>query len=237
MKLLTHFNPFLDTIFMTMSKLQALSLTVPKELANLQATVGEEIYYMQSHAWNQKHFAYIRLTYLSSSSRVEMFNLAMYPNTCYETPIFASDFVIVGNTLRVAVIDAMPMFPQSPVYVQTYQTPFAGLFEKAQSLGQPYERSLDWSFHFMGPYACLRQHIPLDCLDELHTLWHEYLSLYLNLTQSVTSISATQQTEVVEWHQKYNRQHLEVERKRNPLMHYFGQELGTQYLEKFLFKV
>jgi hypothetical protein len=37
------------------------------------------------------------------------------------------------------------------------------------------------------------------------------------------------------WHQSYNDEHAAVESKRNPLIHYFGQELGLRYIHEFLF--
>lgn len=234
--MLSNFQKYIATVRVLVADIAAKSIPIPESLAEMTGTIGEETYQMQSWAWENEDFSYLRLTHLSSLKRVEMFNFAIYPSHFYESPIFASDFVIVGNSLRVAIIDAMPLFPDVIAYENAYVHPFTDLYEKSLSLGTSYERNLDWSFHFMGKNACIRQNVPLDDLDTLHALWKDYLELYLNLAKNASKVDENSKTEIVAWHQRYNQEHLEVERKRNPLMHYFGKELGTKYLEDFLFR-
>lgn len=234
--MLSNFQKYIKAVHLLVADIGAKSIPVSEDIAEMTSTIAEERYTMQSWAWQSERFSYLRLTHLRSTKRVEMFNFAIYPSHFYESPVFASDFVIIGNTLRVAVIDAMPLFPESVDYVNTYVNPFSDLYEKSLSMGIPYERNLDWSFHFMGKNACIRQSIPLDDLDNLHILWKDYLELYINLVQNASEVEETEKTEILKWHNDYNQEHLEVERNRNPLMHYFGKELGGKYLEDFLFR-
>lgn len=213
-----------------------VSLSVSDELRQLQANVNGELVMMSSNAWQNERFRYVRLTYLTSSSgRIEMLNLTIYPQEQYDTPIFATDLVVLNQRLRVAVIDAMPLFPDESSYWEQWVAPFELLHRQSLELAPAYDRKLDWSFHYLGPFACLATQLPAENFTALFNLWSAYFGLYTRLAASSTAVSAARMEQVRKWHQSYNDEHAAIESKRNPLIRYFGQELGLRYIREFLF--
>lgn len=212
-----------------------VSLSVPDGLQLLRADVNGEPVMMSSSAWQNERFRYVRLTYLTSPGRIEMLNLTVYPQEQYDTPIFATDLVVLNQRLRVAVIDAMPLFPEETTYCEQWVTPFEPLHRQSLELAPAYDRKLDWSFHYLGPFACLATQLPAENFTALFNLWSAYFGLYTHLAASSIAISAARMEQVRKWHQSYNDEHAAVESKRNPLIHYFGQDLGLRYIHEFLF--
>ena len=91
--------------------LGATALEIPKELELMRGDLRGEPVVMESKAWTHPIFRLIRYTRLYAKNRIDTFNLVLYPQDFYEAPIFATDFVITGDKLRIGVIDAMPIFP------------------------------------------------------------------------------------------------------------------------------
>jgi hypothetical protein len=211
------------------------SLSLPDDFRQMQAHVNGEPVVMYSYAWQSELFRYVRLTYLTSPGRIEMLNLTVYPQEQYDIPIFATDLVVLNQRLRVAVIDAMPLFPDEPTYWEQWVAPFEPLHRQSLVLASAYDRKLDWSFHYLGPFACLATQLPAENFAALFSLWSAYFRLYTHLAASSTAVSAARMELVRNWHQSYNDEHAAVESKRNPLIHYFGQELGLRYIHEFLF--
>ena len=207
-----------------------------KDIFQLMETeVNQEPIKMSSAAWESPLFRYMRLTHLSSPQRIEMLNFTIYPHVCYDIPIFATDFVILNSKLRIAVIDAMPLFPNNVEYYDSWVTPFEPLYQKSLQLAPSYDRKLDWSFQFLSPFACLATQVDAEHLQPLMSLWNEYFNLYLNLANSSKPVTLAHQEQINQWHKHYNHSHLTVENKRNPLIFYFGEELGKSYNKEFLF--
>lgn len=212
-----------------------VSFAVPDGLKQLRADVNGEPVIMLSSAWQNERFRYARLTYLTSPKRIEMLNLTVYPQELYDTPIFATDLVVLNQRLRVAVIDAMPLFPEESTYWGQWVAPFEPLHRQSLELAPAYDRKLEWSFRYLGPFACLATQLPVENFAALFNLWSSYFDLYTRFAASSTAVSATRMEQVRKWHQSYNNEHAVVESKRNPLIHYFGQELGLRYIHEFLF--
>ncbi len=216
-------------------QLGAEVLPLAPELAHIQAQVAQEEVEMKSKAWRTERLSYIRLTHLQSPSRIQMLNLTIYPHLDYETPIFASDWVILQEKLRVAVIDAMPLFPDDAAYFTNWVTPFAGLYQQGLELAPRYDRKLGWSFRFLSSYATLATGLEVKSMPALYALGLQYLQTYLELSQAASKVKPEKVSQIKAWHLNYNQEHLAVETKRNPLMHYFGEEVGRRYHEEFLF--
>lgn len=235
--MLSHLSLLHSLVLSWLERIGARTLAVPSELALMEATVKGEQAEMRSWAWEQDFFHYIRLSYFRSKQRVEMLNLTLYPRIEYEIPMFATDFVIVGDRLRIGLIDAMPLLDTAE-YQAHWVTPFAPLYAKSKALAVQYERKLDWSFRYLSPHACMATQLELNQLPALFELWEAYFSLYWQLLNNTPQhTSADFQSLVQHWQQDYNTSHLAVEHDRNPLMHYFGTELGKRYHEEFLFRL
>jgi Ferredoxin-dependent bilin reductase len=212
----------------------ATPLAMPPGLGLLEATVREASVRMESQAWHHPHFRLIRLTRLYG--RVQMLNFVVYPHAKYEHPIFATDIVLLGEKLRVCYIDAMPLFPDEPSYDARYVAPFAPLHQQSLVLAPRYDVKLDWSHQFVGRAACLATDPPsLVALPAFADLWENYWQTYGKLVEGMQPTNPERAAEVAAWHHHYNHQHAEVEGHRNPIMHYFGQEIGWRYLREFLF--
>jgi len=216
----------------TMSHQLAQPLAINSALACLQSDINGEPVEMRSWAWQSEHIRFARLTHLHTPSRVQLFNFTIYPAVRHCAAMFASDWVVLQNKLRIGVIDAMPFF-QDEVYTQHWVTPFAPLHAESLVAAPVYVRTADWSYDYLSPHACLASQ--LTDLTPLVALWQKYLDVYLSCLTTAREATVAEQEEQIRWQKHYNQTHLAVELKRNPLLHYFGQTLGTRYLEEFLF--
>ncbi len=211
----------------------AVPVEVPPELGLFEATVREASVRMESRAWHNDHFRLCRLTRLFG--RVQMLNFVAYPRTEYEQPIFATDIVIFGDKLRVCYIDAMPLFPNEAAYDARFVAPFVPLHERSLILAPRYDLKLEWSNHFIGRAACLASEPPDHDLTAFAALWLDYWQLYGRLVAQMQPTSPERAMAVAKWHHTYNHEHAEIESQRNPIMHYFGREMGERYVREFLF--
>jgi len=225
------YQQVLDTI----ADLAAQPLYLPTGLAHLTGDLRGAPVVMKSQAWQSEQFRLLRYTHLYCQGKIETFNFVLYPREQYDAPIFASDWVLLGNKLRIAVMDAMPLFPQEIAYYRQWVVPFQDLQLKSTQIAPLFARKLSWSTKYLGDSACLATEVPADALQELGDLWKSYLTRYLSLTENIAPCSDKNSLAVQLWHRTYNRAHREVENKRNPYMMYFGQELGKRYNEEFLF--
>jgi len=235
MNFLNQFSPIHQAIADFITTSQAQPLHIGEEFDLMCATLNKEPIEMRSYAWQSNLFGYIRLTHLTSYQRIEMLNLTVYPRTCYDIPIFATDFVVLNSRLRVGVIDAMPLFAEDSSYYQHWVAPFEPLYQQSLLAAPQYERKLDWSFRYLSPFACLATDVGADSFPALFALWKSYFQLYLQLASASLVALPTREEQVKNWHKDYNHSHLTVENKRNPLVHYFGETLGKRYNSEFLF--
>ena len=213
----------------------AVEIPLPEGLTLIEADFKEQKIWMESKAWKHDKFRLIRFTRLFSENRISTFNWVIYPQDCYDAPIFASDFVVTANKLRIAVIDAMPIFPSDPAYQQKWVTPFKGLHKKSLKIAPQFERKLSWSTQYLGENACLATGITTDNITPMIQLWESYMNRYWELTATMQKVTASVEAQITNWHKSYNYEHRKVEDKRNPYMLYFGEELGKRYNSEFLF--
>ncbi len=213
----------------------ATPLELPQGLNYLENEWKGQTVWMESKAWTHPVFRLIRYTRLFSEGRISTFNWVVYPHDCYDAPIFASDFVVGADKLRIAVIDAMPLFPHEKNYANQWITPFADLHQESLSIAPAFERKLSWSTRYLGVHACLSTGITAIELSPLVALWKAYIERYWERTQHISPVSAEREAAVRAWHQSYNQAPRAVEDRRNPYLVYFGETLGKRYNAEFLF--
>lgn len=232
---MTLFSDLKQDMLAMVASLGAEPLPIPEGLALMEGELRSRPVAMESLAWHSRLFRLIRYTALYSDAGIDTFNLVLYPHHCFDAPIFASDWVVGGGQLRVAVIDAMPLFAEEAPYYNRWVGPFMPLHEESLRLAPVYERKLSWSTKYLGDAACLATGVPAtgETLLPLKQLWRTYLAKYLELMEGARM--ANRQLAVEAWHASYHEAHLAVEDKRNPYMVYFGKELGGRYNREFLF--
>ena len=216
-------------------QLCAKEIPLPEGLGEIHGDLRGTPVIMESKAWQNDTFRLIRYTGLHAGDRISTFNFVLYPQDEFDAPIFASDWVILGGNLRIAVIDAMPLFPDESDYHHEWVRPFTPLQQQSAQIAPVFERKLSWSTKYLGASACLATNASEGSLPQLAALWESYLSMYLELTNSLSPIGREREEKVQAWHQAYNKAHREVEDKRNPYMVYFGQETGERFNKEFLF--
>jgi hypothetical protein len=229
------FFSFKSKMLQMAAQLGASEILLPEGIGLLQGTLRDAPVSMESLAWHTEKYRLIRYTGLVCEGRIATFNLVLYPHACFDAPIFASDWVVLGDRLRIGVIDAMPLFAEEEQYAAEWIAPFMPLQEESLALAPVYERKLSWSTRYLGPAACLATDVEVAALPALEGLWEKYLMRYLELTKKMTPVPAVRRAQVLRWHQDYNEAHLAVEDKRNPYMVYFGREAGERYNREFLF--
>ena len=221
--------------FAVTENLKASELSIPKDLKHLSAQFKGQEVNMYSYAWETEIFKRIRITILLIPGRLETFNFVLYPQNHFDAPVFASDFVVSNDKLRIGMIDWMPIFKEESDYIEEWIEPLAPLYETALEIAPQYDRKLAWSTQFTSRYACLATGITSKELPPLVKLWKQYLDLYLAKTEDIQLIDFEREEDVADWHYAYNQAHLKVENERNPYMVYFGDELGSRYNAEFLF--
>lgn len=228
-------NMSLHANWLLKHELKATPLAIPDDLARIEGEYKGRKIVMTSRAWQTGLYKLIRYTGLEAAGKLSTFNLVLYPHSCFDAPIFASDWVVNEQQLRIAVIDAMPLFPEDEAYLKKWVEPFKEYHQRSLSLAPAFDRKLSWSTKYLGPSACLATKVPSTELAPLVSLWKSYLGLYLYLTANMPQVDEARQRQVEQWHRKYNQEHKAVENKRNPYMVYFGEEIGRRYNEEFLF--
>lgn len=218
-----------------LKELGAKALPIPEDLAFMSANFKGTEVTMRSQAWQTEAFRLVRETVLLYPGKLRSFNFVIYPFNHFDAPIFATDFLLLGNKLRIGLVDAMPLFAEDPGYNQRWVAPFVPLHRKAVNIARQYDRKMNWSLKYTGNAACLATEVAPEQLPLVCSLWQEYLQLYLQLSRELEPVPVQKEKQVQEWHRAYNKEHLEVENQRNPLMVYFGQETGRRYNREFLF--
>lgn len=217
--LVTYFNSHYQSAF------------IDDSFSNLQTDFKENNYNMESFAWQAEKIGYCRLTYLTEqNAKIEMLNLTIYPDAAYKAQMFVSDFIFLNKNLRVGVIDIMPIFDDIVIAEQDK------LYQETLAISPVYERKLEWSFEFLSPFACLATQTPQDSFQKLYTIWHQYFSLYQNHINDSTIANTDEELFSKQFQNNYNQKHLSIELDRNPLKHFFGENLMKDYFENFLFK-
>jgi hypothetical protein len=217
--LLNYFNTSYQTI------------PVCDEFHNLHGSLKDNHYFMESFAWQSNKVNYCRLTYLTEDNgKIEMLNLAMYPNPTFKSQMFVTDFVFLNKQLRVGVIDIMPVFDDILLPSQE------SLYQESIKISPVYERKLEWSFKFLSPYACLATQTSQDSFKNLYALWYKYFSLYQTHIYNSVATNTLEEEASKRFQNDYNKEHILVEQNRNPLKHFFGEVLMKNYFENFLFK-
>ncbi len=211
---------------------------LPPEFARLEGRAGEEPVTMESRAWAGGPFRTVRTTWLHSPERIEVFNLVAYPETRCAAPIFATDIVLLRGQLRIAVVDAMPVraVAEDSGYAARWVEPFMSLRGMSEAQFPRFDLRQEWSQHYLGPAACLATGIGAERLPELRALWRGYWEKYLTLAAAEPPAAPEAAAAVAAFHREYNREHAEVELKRNPLMRYYGAEAGGRFVKEFLFR-
>lgn len=230
---MTELETLVDHVSQTMSGFTPLQL--PADIAEISAVVGEEPIGMSSRAWTGGPFRIVRTTLMQSEKRIKVFNLVAYPKTEYAAPLFATDVVILGGKLRIGVVDAMPLFAAEDGYRQRWVEPFAPLATRSREIAPRFELKQEWSREYLGANACLATGLPFEELAPLFALWREYWALYLEISKTERPVEESSRAEVATWHREYNRDHADVELKRNPLVRYYGEDYGRRFIEGFLF--
>jgi len=226
---------FVDKALEVVGSLEATPLDIPKELAWMEGDLRGAPVTMESKAWTHERYRLLRFTRLFSQDRIDTFNFVIYPQDHFDAPIFASDLVVTGNKLRVAVIDAMPLFPNEAIYEQEWVASFEDLYNKGITIAPQYDLKKDWSTQFLGEAATLATGLEKEEIYKIYDLWVEYLTRYLRLTSDLNKVNKEREEQIIAWHKAYNHTHLKVEDERNPYMVYFGNTLGKRYNREFLF--
>ena len=171
-------------------QLEASPLPLPQNLSLLKGELRGEPVEMISKAWQNDQFRLIRYTGLQVPNRMSTFNFVLYPQDSFDAPIFASDWVMLQDKLRIAVIDAMPLFPEELDYQKKWVKPFHSLYQKSLTIAPVFERKLSWSTKYLGSSACLATSAEGPSITRLASLWEAYLVLYLSLTKEMQSVDS-----------------------------------------------
>ena len=131
----------------------------------------------------------------------------------------------------------MPVRPAAddPGYAARWVEPFMALQRESIAQFPRFVLRQEWSQHYLGPAACLATGIGVERVGEVRLLWQKYWGDYLARAREECPASLQAAEAVAAFHRQYNRDHAEVEIKRNPLMRYYGAEVGARFIREFLF--
>jgi len=175
---------------------------------------------LSSYLWTTKFCRRIRLCELQVSNKFYAESLVIYPNFCYETPIFGTEYLKIGNKKYFGAIDFHPI-SKSMEYLT-----FLEMFPD-KSVDESCFYDLD---QFFSPKLWLHKRQE-DFYDEYQIMVKCFLHQYQKCLLSSQKVTQSHQN----IHMKYNECMATNDPAFGILKSYFDKQFAEEYIHNFLF--
>ena len=206
------------------------SLSFDPKISEIYRNLNKEELFIINEFYKAKGFRKIHLEVAKLGNSFQILHCVLFPDPCYELPIFGVDLVFSSNNISAAIVDL------SPVGEHMHHL----LISKMESLNVPKfkepRRIPDWGYIF-SPYVCFIR--PIDSNEEKSflTLIDQYLSILLSLvlilradkTNSLDTINRFKYQKRYCSNQKLN------DKTRVILSKFFGSSWTDEYIDQILF--
>ena len=230
------FNPILLEAFkLIKNRINLLTdvepLNIDRNSRKIYSNLNNEELFIINEFYRAKGFRKIHFEIAKLGKSLQILHCVLFPDPCYEIPIFGADLVVNSNNISAAIVDLSPVGNYLP----------DSLISQMRSLKVPEFKDPgklpEWGFIF-SPYVCFIR--PVDFLEEklFLKLIDQYLSLLLDLLDRVRSdeISSLDTMSRFKYQKRYCSNQKRNDKTRSILTSFFGSSWTDEYINKILFE-
>ena len=230
------FNPILLEAFkLIKNRINLLTdvepLNIDRNSRKIYSNLNNEELFIINEFYRAKGFRKIHFEIAKLGKSLQILHCVLFPDPCYELPIFGADLVVNSNNISAAIVDLSPVGNYLP----------DSLISQMRSLKVPEFKDPgklpEWGFIF-SPYVCFIR--PVDFLEEklFLKLIDQYLSLLLDLLDRVRSdeISSLDTMSRFKYQKRYCSNQKRNDKTRSILTSFFGSSWTDEYINKILFE-
>ena len=206
-------------------------LNIDRNSRKIYSNLNNEELLIINEFYRAKGFRKIHFEIAKLGKSLQILHCVLFPDPCYELPIFGADLVVNSNNISAAIVDLSPVGNYLP----------DSLISQMRSLKVPEFKDPgklpEWGFIF-SPYVCFIR--PVDFLEEklFLKLIDQYLSLLLDLLDRVRSdeISSLDTMSRFKYQKRYCSNQKRNDKTRSILTSFFGSSWTDEYINKILFE-
>ncbi len=206
-------------------------LNIDRNSRKIYSNLNNEELFIINEFYRAKGFRKIHFEIAKLGKSLQILHCVLFPDPCYELPIFGADLVVNSNNISAAIVDLSPVGNYLP----------DSLISQMRSLKVPEFKDPgklpEWGFIF-SPYVCFIR--PVDFLEEklFLKLIDQYLSILLDLLDRVRSdeISSLDTMNRLKYQKRYCSNQKRNDKTRSILTSFFGSSWTDEYINKILFE-
>ncbi len=225
----------LEAIELLQKRINSLSdvepLSFDSKVTEIYSELNKEELFILNDFYQAKGFRKIHLEVAKLGKTLQILHCVLFPDPCYELPIFGTDLVMTSNNISAAIVDLSP--------VGKYMT--HQLISKMDALDVPKfkePKSLPAWGTIFSPYVCFIRPVDLYEQKSFLRLIDQYLSilisLFVDLRKDETNSLKT--IDRFEYQKRYCTSQKCNDKTRVILTKFFGSSWADEYIEKILFE-
>ena len=206
-------------------------LSIDRKLSKIYSNINNEELFIINEFYKAKGFRKIHFEIAKFGKSLQILHCVLFPDPCYELPIFGADLVFNSNNISAAIVDLSPVGNHLP----------DSLISQIRSLKVPEFKEPgklpEWGIIF-SPYVCFIR--PVDFVEEklFLKLIDQYLSLLLDLLVKISSdeVNSFDTMSRFDYQKRYCSNQKRNDKTRSILTNFFGSSWADEYIDKILFE-
>jgi hypothetical protein len=190
----------------------------------LDPVIETETAIIRSHAWTADKCRRIRICDLDIKGKFTAETLVIYPEYCYETPIFGTEYIRIGTKKYFGATDFHPVRGDAE-YEQNYVLKYLSEFPDRDTENSKF---YDLTKYFSKKFWTSKR--DYDFYDEYLTITKKYIDRY-KLCLSETHEGTVDK----QFHQDYDIHMAAKDPAHGILKAYYSEQFATDYIHTFLF--
>lgn len=192
----------------------------------LDETIENKNAVIKSYAWTAERCRRIRLCDLDIKGKFTAETLVIYPEYCYETPIFGTEYIRIGTKKYFGAIDFHPVHNDTE-YEQKYVLDYLSEFPDRD---QENSKFYDLTKYFSRKFWTSKK--DYDFYEEYIEITRKYLEQYK------LCLAETEEGPVdKQFHQDYDVHMASNDPAHGILKAYYSEQFATDYIHTFLFNL
>jgi hypothetical protein len=192
----------------------------------LDETIENKTAIINSYAWTADRCRRIRLCKLNIKEKFTAETLVIYPEYCYETPIFGTEYIRIGTKKYFGAIDFHPVRNDTE-YEQHYILNYLGEFPNRD---QENSKFYDLTKYFSNKFWTSKR--DYDFYEEYIEITKKYLKQYKLCLDETDEGPVDKQ-----FHQDYDTHMSANDPAHGILKAYYSEQFATDYIHTFLFNL
>ena len=224
----------LEAIEIIKNRIDALSdvksLSFDPKTSEIYGELNKEELFIINEFYQAKGFRKIHLEVAKLGNSFQILHCVLFPDPCFDLPIFGVDLVFSSNNISAAIVDLSPVWKQIPHFlISQMESLHISQFKEPRIMP-------DWGYIF-SPYVCFIR--PVDVYEEKSflSLIDQYLSILSSVVVIVKSdeINSSDTISRFEYQKRYCLNQKRNDKTRVILSKFFGSSWTEEYIEKILF--